>query len=302
MKPLHILSPAKLNLYLAILGRLATGYHSLQTLFVFTDLADELIFTPNSQQGEIKLITETSTQQPLAELPLEDNLIYQAAKLLQPFAQQPLGIEIKLIKNLPLGSGLGGGSSNAASTLLALNQLWQLGLTQQQLAELGLQLGADVPIFVYGQAAWAEGVGEQFTPAEIEPAHYLLIYPGLACSTAELFNHSDLPRATQRLTSKQRATTELGFNAFQSLAQRLYPAINFSFAWLEQQGLTGYLTGSGSCIYAQVKSRAEAEQLAAIYQAEATAMQEKLALEFLPQAWAISSLVTNPALEGLEFS
>lgn len=246
----HYYAPAKLNLYLAITGRLSDGYHQLQTLFVFTNLADELTFEV-TKSGEIELAVSAN----LAGLKLEDNLVYKAAVLLQQEAKQRsgasnLGIKIQLNKHLPLGSGLGGGSSNAATCLLALNDLWQVGLTNTELAQLGLQLGADVPIFIYGKAAWARGKGEVFTPANYTATSYLLIYPGVACNTAQLFSQPNLVRNTPVIAEADLASTPLGYNAFEPLVRSAYPSIDKTFNWLAERGLTGYLTGSGSCIYA----------------------------------------------------
>lgn len=313
MQQISLLAPAKLNLYLGILGKQANGYHSLQTLFAFTNLADHLSFSTTSNQGEIQL----NLPEQFANFAVEDNLIYQAAQLLQPLANQPLGITISLEKNLPLGSGLGGGSSNAATTLIALNKLWNIHLSRAELAQLGLQLGADVPIFIYGQAAWAEGVGEKFSPAKIEPAHYLLLYPGLSCSTQQLFSHPDLIRNSPYLAKEQLNQTEfikkqfiqqhLGYNAFTPLVKQLYPAINHSFNWLTEQGLTGYLTGSGSCIYAQVTSQQQAEELALAYKEfmanllpeQTTALDKQTNLN-QPQAWAIQTQQENMAYQTVQ--
>ncbi|TVP89712.1 MAG: 4-(cytidine 5'-diphospho)-2-C-methyl-D-erythritol kinase, partial [Pseudomonadaceae bacterium] len=190
---LSLPAPAKLNLFLHITGRRTDGYHTLQTLFQFLDYGDTLHFQPR-RDGQIQLHTELEGVDPA------DNLILRAAKLLQPHCAQHGGADIRLDKRLPMGGGLGGGSSDAATTLLGLNQLWQCGLTLDQLAELGLQLGADVPVFVRGHAAWAEGVGEQLTPVDIEEPWYLVAIPDCNVSTAEVFSDQRLTRDTPPIT------------------------------------------------------------------------------------------------------
>lgn len=247
-------APAKLNLLLHITGKRADGYHQLQTLFQFLDLHDELRFklTDNGI---------TSLHPQLEGVAAEDNLIIRAARLLEPLRKnQKLGIEINLQKNLPMGGGLGAGSSDAATTLLALNQLWQLNLDLTQLAELGLQLGADVPVFIFGQTAWAEGVGEQLQPAEAEEATYLLIFPGCHCDTGKLFSHPDLPRSTPLINPKD-APQYLGENDFEQLVRQLYPAVEATFAWLTAENQQARLTGSGASVYCKLANRKQAEAL-----------------------------------------
>ena len=180
-------SPAKLNLMLHILGRRADGYHELQTLFQFLDYGDEMTFAVRDD-GVIFLHTE------FAGVAHDDNLIVKAAKKLQQQSNSPLGIDIWIKKILPMGGGIGGGSSNAATTLLGLNHLWQLNWTEDQLAALGLSLGADVPVFVRGHAAFAEGVGEILTPVEPEEPWYVVLVPQVSVSTAEIFSDPLLTR------------------------------------------------------------------------------------------------------------
>ena len=162
---IRVPSPAKLNLFLHITGRRDNGYHELQTIFQLIDLYDWMEFTPTAQ-NEIQI-------EGLASVDLEQNLIYKATQALQPFAQTATGLKINIEKNIPIGAGLGGGSSNAATTLIVVNQLWQCGLNLEQLAHLGLKLGADVPIFVHGRNAWAEGIGEHLTFIDLEQKKYL---------------------------------------------------------------------------------------------------------------------------------
>ena len=190
-KPNRFPSPAKLNLFLYINGKLPNGYHELQTLFQFLDFGDWLTIDIR-QDKQIHITPE------IPGLPLEQNLIYRAATLLQGKTGCTLGATIHLDKILPMGGGIGGGSSNAATTLLALNYLWQTNLSIDELAEIGLKLGADVPIFVHGQAAFAEGVGEKIQYCEPQEKYYVVLKPETAISTAVVFSDPDLPRNTEK--------------------------------------------------------------------------------------------------------
>ena len=190
-KPNRFPSPAKLNLFLYINGKLPNGYHELQTLFQFLDFGDWLTIDIR-QDKQIHITPE------IPGLPLEQNLIYRAATLLQEKTACTLGASIHLDKILPMGGGIGGGSSNAATTLLALNYLWQTNLSIDELAEIGLKLGADVPIFVHGQAAFAEGVGEKIQYCEPQEKYYVVLKPETAISTAVVFSDPDLPRNTEK--------------------------------------------------------------------------------------------------------
>lgn len=251
---LSLPAPAKINLLLHITGQRADGYHQLQTLFQFLDLHDELTFQL-TEDGKATL------QPQLAGVAAEDNLIMRAVRLLQPLrTNSHWGVEIHLQKNLPMGGGLGAGSSDAATTLLALNHLWQLELNLTQLAEIGLQLGADVPVFIFGQTAWAEGIGEILTPVEAEEALYLLIFPGCHCDTGKLFSHPNLPRATP-LINPNTANQHLGKNDFEALVRQLYPAVEATFAWLLAENQQPFLTGSGSSVYCKVNNLEQANAL-----------------------------------------
>ena len=267
-------APAKLNLMLHITGKRADGYHQLQTLFQFLDLHDELTFKL-TQDGK------TTLQPQLAGVAVKDNLIIRAARLLEPLRRNTnFGVEIHLQKNLPMGGGLGAGSSNAATTLLALNQLWQLGLNLTQLAKLGLQLGADVPVFVFGQTAWAEGIGEELTPTKAEEVVYLLIFPGCHCDTSKLFSHPSLSRSTP-LINPEHAQHHLGENDFEALVRQLYPAVEAAFTWLIAENQQPYLTGSGASVYCKMGSKEQAKALA-----------NKLPLSFSglkPRVWVTKS-------------
>lgn len=186
-------APAKLNLFLHITGQREDGYHLLQTAFQFIDRCDQLEFELNDS-GEVTLLT------PIEGVNDKDNLIVRAAKLLMQQAGIQQGVAISLQKILPMGGGLGGGSSNAATTLVALNYLWDAGLSIQQLAQLGLQLGADVPVFIHGTAAWAEGVGEEITPISVDEPWFVVIVPDCHVSTAEIFSSSELTRDCKMIT------------------------------------------------------------------------------------------------------
>jgi 4-diphosphocytidyl-2-C-methyl-D-erythritol kinase len=250
-KPAQFLSPAKLNLFLHITGVRDDGYHNLQTLFQFIDFCDTLTFTGYTAKGDIQITNN------IDGVPAEDNLIYRAATLLRQTTRCPLGVAISLEKRLPMGGGLGGGSSNAATTLVALNKLWGINLSTRQLAKLGLSLGADVPVFIEGHAALAEGVGEQLTPVDIPEPWYLLAIPQCHVETAKLFRDDQLTRNTKKIT--MRAFLDgAGRNDFEPIAKRLFPLINNVFNALKQLG-EAKLTGTGSCIFCSYPNREQAQ-------------------------------------------
>lgn len=237
---LSLPAPAKLNLMLHIVGQRDDGYHELQTLFQFLDYADYLHFNSRTD-GLIQL------QTPIAGVLPHDNLIVKAAKLLQQHTGCSLGADIWLEKNLPIGGGVGGGSSNAATTLLGLNHLWHLGLSLEQLAELGVQLGADVPVFVHGKAAFAEGIGEKLTFVELAEPWYLVAKPAVFISTAKVFNDPGLTRDSAVI--KVRTVLEQGGrNDCQAVVVKHYPEVGQALALLEQY-TQARLTGTGSCVF-----------------------------------------------------
>ncbi|EIA3093028.1 4-(cytidine 5'-diphospho)-2-C-methyl-D-erythritol kinase [Vibrio cholerae] len=242
-------SPAKLNLFLYITGRRANGYHDLQTLFQFLDHGDELTITAN-HSGNITLSPA------LADVALEDNLIYKAAMALKNAAQSPLGADIQLHKVLPMGGGIGGGSSNAATTLVALNYLWQTGLSDDQLAEIGLALGADVPVFTRGFAAFAEGVGEELSAVEPEEKWYLVVRPAVSIATKDIFTHPQLVRNTPKRDLASLLTTPYE-NDCEKIVRSLYPEVDKQLSWLLQYA-PSRLTGTGSCVFAEFSSRKDA--------------------------------------------
>ena len=245
-------APAKLNLFLHITGRRADGYHTLQTLFALLDFGDTLHF-------RLLETTDIRVKPALPGVPLEQNLIYLAARLLQSATQCRQGAEIRLEKRLPMGGGIGGGSSDAATTLLALNHLWQTGLSEDALAELGLQLGADVPVFVRGRSAWAEGVGEIIFPAEIAESWYLVLKPACEISTRDIFSNPALTRDTPaiKLAASQ---TQYCKNDCESIVRQQYREVDEALEWLDNFG-KGRLTGTGSCVFLECDSRTEAESL-----------------------------------------
>lgn len=244
-------APAKLNLFLHIIGQRADGYHNLETLFQFLDVGDSLSFW-HTHAGTITL------EPHLPGVAHHDNLIVKAATALLPYRSALTdGVHIELSKHLPIGGGLGGGSSDAATVLLALNKLWQLKLSHQQLADIGLSLGADVPIFVHGYAALARGIGEQLVPMAPEEAWYLVVHPGVAISTSEIFSHPDLPRHTTPLVNNHVVWSDC-HNDCEQLVESLYPQVAQARLWLLEYA-PSRMTGTGACLFAAFASQATAE-------------------------------------------
>ncbi|ROS05778.1 4-diphosphocytidyl-2-C-methyl-D-erythritol kinase [Sinobacterium caligoides] len=249
---LSLPAPAKLNLMLHITGRRTDGYHQLQTVFQFLDYSDQLYFNQRDDNS-LNLLTE------FPGLAASDNLIIRAAQLLQQHTGCTLGADIAIDKRLPAGGGLGGGSSDAATTLVALNRLWQCGLNTEQLANLGLTLGADVPIFIHGFAAWAEGVGEQLQAITPVEHYFLVIHPCVHVSTGEVFSHKDLTRDSKPI---KFATALVGEprNDCQSLVSELYPEVGRALTWASQFGPT-LMTGAGACIFSHFDDLSKAEDI-----------------------------------------
>ena len=245
---LTLLSPAKLNLFLHITGRRANGYHELQTLFQLLDWGDTLRYTANAS-GEITLSGSE------LNIPVEQNLIVRAAKAL-PRSSRDQGVHIRLDKHIPEGGGLGGGSSNAATTLLAMNHLWRLGLSNPDLQALGAELGADVPVFTAGRSAWAEGIGDILTPVEIPDSWYLVVVPGCHASTAQVFSNEQLTRNTSPI--KMAAFFEGNSrNDCQDLVRNLHPEVDNALNWLDNFG-EAKLTGTGACVFASFPNEPQA--------------------------------------------
>jgi 4-diphosphocytidyl-2-C-methyl-D-erythritol kinase len=253
-------APAKLNLFLLVTGRRPDGLHTLQTLFRFIDCCDELIIRVRPD-GKIRRVTE------LPGIAESEDLAVRAARLLQTETGCRLGAEIANVKRLPVGGGLGGGSSDAATTLIALNRLWDLRIGRGALQELALRLGADVPVFVFGRNALAEGVGEQLYPIELPSAWYLVLVPPVAVSTASVFAELALTRSTTPVTI--RAFSEgcdpsgrFGRNDLEPVVCRRYPEVAHHLAWLRRFGRAA-LTGSGACVYCAFDAEASARSVLA---------------------------------------
>lgn len=249
------LAPAKINLFLHVTGRRADGYHTLQTVYQFVNLCDVLQYAVR-EDNEITLETEFDEVAPA------DNLVVRAARALQTHAGARGGADIKLTKVIPTGGGLGGGSSDAATTLVALNEFWRLGLSIKELAEIGVRVSADVPVFVYGQASWAEGIGERLTPvAPLEP-WYLIVNPMVQVSTAAIFNVPELTRNLSPITIRDfmdgRST-----NVFEAIVGKKYPAVRKALEWLavNHRASRPKMSGTGSCVFTQCDSEEEAQAL-----------------------------------------
>lgn len=244
--------PAKLNLFLLITGRRTDGYHTLQTLFQLLDYGDDLRLDINTS-GEILLTPN------FPGIPVEHNLVYRAAKLLQTATECRAGADLHLFKRLPMGGGIGGGSSDAATTLVGLNHLWQTGLTEDELAELGRQLGADVPVFVRGRTAWAEGIGEQLTPLQLPLKWYVVVAPECTISTATIFSNEGLTRHSKGITVRA-FLEEGGRNDCQKVVENLFPQVKDAVDWLGRFG-PAQMTGTGACVFAAFSTEAEAREV-----------------------------------------
>lgn len=252
-------APAKLNLFLHITGRRADGYHLLQSVFQLIDFADQLQFALRDD-GQIHRITDVPGVAP------EDDLIMRAARLLEAAASargiSVPGVDIEIDKQLPMGGGLGGGSSDAATTLIALNQFWQTGLSKADLMQLGLRLGADVPFFLFGGNAFVEGIGEQLTPLITPQTWFVIVHPGVAVPTPLIFGAADLTRDTKAVKMSDFSAGPLGFgrNDLQAVAARAFPAVADALKWLSDFG-AARMTGSGACVFVAVASESQAEMI-----------------------------------------
>ncbi len=250
---IRVPSPAKLNLFLHITGRRDNGYHELQSIFQLIDLYDWLEFT-QTEDHQISI-------DGLNSVDIEQNLIYKATQILKPFAKAITGLKIRIEKTIPMGAGLGGGSSNAAATLIVVNQLWQCGLTIDQLAELGVQLGADVPIFVHGRNAWAEGIGEHLTFIDLDQKQYIVLKPDCFISTQLLFSQKTLTRDTKptKFCAYKLKPSDFG-NNFEPLARSLYPEVDEAMQYLDQFG-TAKLTGTGACVFVEITEQMNVDEI-----------------------------------------
>jgi 4-diphosphocytidyl-2-C-methyl-D-erythritol kinase len=271
MKAIYdVCAPAKLNLFLHVTGRRADGYHTLESAFMLIDWCDTLHFERRDdgqitredlQPGHSAARSATGTSAAATPLPADD-LTVRAARALKRAAGagfDPLGVHIGLLKSIPSQAGMGGGSSDAASTLLALNRLWRLNFSLTQLLEIGLTLGADVPFFLHGQNAWVGGIGEQITPLALPEARFLVVKPHEGLETAKVFSHPELPRntATAIILGFAANPYEFGCNDLQAVAEALCPGVGQSLKWLADQGLQGRMTGSGSAVFAKLPQGAK---------------------------------------------
>lgn len=254
-QPLCVPAPAKINLFLHIVGRRPDGYHLLQTAFRMLDWGDEITL----QRRDDGLILRTSD---VPGVPAESDLVVRAARALQAASGSRFGADIGVLKRIPMGGGLGGGSSDAASVLLALNRLWGCGLSRQALQDLGLKLGADVPFFIFGETAFAEGVGEALRPLAVPPAWYVVVAPPVSVPTAEIFSAKELTRDTEILIMQGFAAHKTR-NDMQAVVCVKYPEVAESLEWLSQYG-DARMSGSGACLFAPFDTEGQARQVAAV--------------------------------------
>ena len=292
-------APAKLNLFLHVVGQRPDGYHLLQTVFRLIDLQDKLDIDLR-QDGQITRETN------LDGVEHEQDLVVRAARLLQQATGTGLGAHIAVNKVIPSGAGLGGGSSDAATVLIALNRLWKTGLSRRQLMDLGLTLGADVPVFLFGRNAFAEGVGELLTDIRLEPCAYLIIQPRQPVPTAGIFRHPGLTRDTKPVKIMDFSGLQsfvaapglsgspggFGRNDLQPVVLGLYPDIRRAFEWLQSFGLQARMTGSGSCFFVECLTKADAQQLSQDLVA-------KMHDDFAPESGSVSPVQACYACEGL---
>jgi 4-diphosphocytidyl-2-C-methyl-D-erythritol kinase len=275
----HWPAPAKLNLFLRIVGRRDDGYHRLQTVFQLLDWGDTVYLRPRADGRILRQGGDT------ANIPESDDLLLKAAKILKNASNTALGADLSVAKQIPMGGGFGGGSSDAASVLVGLNQLWRTGLSAGTLAELGLQLGADVPVFVQGRNAWAEGVGEQLTPLELPPAWFLLADPGISVPTHELFQAAELTRDAPEATIADFVSEVALGNAFEPVLRRLQPAVDAALLALAEFG-QACLTGTGSGCFLR-------------FQTQAAALDVQARLPGNLRTWVVAGAVHSPLLDAL---
>ena len=245
-------APAKLNLFLHVVGRRTDGYHLLQTVFRLIDCCDQLWYSPRPSPN-------VSLAQPLPGVEESDELCVRAARLLQRETGCSRGVEISIRKSIPMGGGLGGGSSDAATTLIALNRLWNLGLPRRHLAKLGIALGADVPFFLCGENAFGEGIGEQLAPVALAPAWYVVLVPLVSVPTQEIFAASELTRNTKSIKISS-FSAGFGRNDLEPVVCRRYPAVATHLAWLKAFG-DARMSGSGACVFAAFPTEVRARSV-----------------------------------------
>ena len=275
----HYPAPAKLNLDLRIIRQRPDGYHDIESIFTLINLSDTLAIAPRND-NQITLHT------PTPNVPPKQDLTVRAAQALRQATGSlktqitPLGTDIWLHKTIPMGGGLGGGSSNAATVLIVLNQLWQLNLSPEQLIQIATPLGADVPFFVYGQTAFARGIGEQLQPISIPEQHYVLVRPNAHIPTAQIFQHPDLPRNSPSSPNPSYAALQPLRNDMQNIVLQNYPAVAAAYHQLQAHG-TPQLTGSGACLFLPTASLDAAQRI-----------QSQLPPEL--ESWAVSPLPIHP--------
>ena len=246
-------APAKLNLFLHLTGRRDDGYHYLQTLFQLLDYGDRLAFDVDHGQSVVERVT------PLSGVASDDDLVVTAARLLQKSFAVKKGVQISLRKQLPMGGGLGGGSSDAATTLLVLNQLWGCGCSIDELSTLGAEIGSDIPVFVRGYTSWGEGVGEVLKPLKLEKKWYLVLKPAIEVSTKALFSYPELTRDCHPITIADFLGGDTT-NVFQPFVMKSYPEVKKALQWLQQYA-PAKLTGTGACVFAEFNSREQAKKV-----------------------------------------
>ena len=244
-------APAKLNLFLHIIGKRKDGYHLLQTVFHFIELTDKIDFTI-TESGLIKRSKNSSV------IEEKNDLVIKAANKIKEISGSKLGVDISVEKNIPIGAGLGGGSSDAATTLVALNELWRVGLSTEDLTKIGLSLGADIPFFILGSAAWAEGIGEKLAPIDLDECFYLIIYPDCSISTKSIFTASDLTRNTPRITIRDFHEGRVK-NDCESYVRKHYSNVAEALDWLGNYGVSK-LTGTGACLFAEFVDKNKANE------------------------------------------
>ena len=258
-------APAKINVFLHVTGQRMDGYHDLQSVFRAINLFDEIQMRTRVKDHDIKLECNEDLG------PIDQNLVYRAARAMQARANRPVGVDIDLLKSIPVGAGLGGGSSDAAATLVGLNHVWQLGMSSNELREVGSGLGADVPFFVEGGDAWVTGVGDELTPCGLEEHWYLLVYPCISIPTQRIFSDPDLTRDSQPSTIARflaEPSSDFWHNDLEPVARRLYPEVNAVKKWLSREG-AAKMSGSGSTVFLQLANEAKGREL----------------LEELPRQW-----------------
>ena len=248
-------APAKLNLFLHVVGRRADGYHLLQTLFQIVDLADSVTLSARAD-GEIRRID------PLPGVAVEDDLCVRAARALQRATGCALGADIALHKRIPIGGGLGGGSSDAATVLVALNEIWETGLNGDDLASIGLQLGADVPVFVQMHSAWAEGIGDVLQPVESNGQVFIVVYPGVHVATPQIFSAPELTRDTPLTTIARFLSGEPSHNDLEPVVRARHREVDSALRWLSSHA-SARMSGSGSCVFAAMADEAQADAVVA---------------------------------------